>query len=316
MQQIFKNQKILLGFFVFFLSFYLVLSHVVFENSKNLQKNLVIIHGKNDTFLSDLSPAVFKIFSFGMWPMVVDWLWMQGLIIDDSLEHVKEGEKAPLFFYADYSSTLDPAFFDAMNYGGLLTMIVRDDYKSAEILLNKGEHFRRNELHKYPKKFQDYFWRESWSVPQHLSYLYLFENINIPNAKEALDAAIKIEGSPEYLKGLAAKFTTTRGQYETAIRIVQQMAERFKEQPKFYNRFMAHLNGLTMGFFLFELNEKFEEFKSNSKNKNKNTEDLLRDFLYLQGLRGVDPEGGRLYVDTNGKIRSTTPREKKGGLPY
>jgi len=182
-----------------------------------------------------------------------------------------------------------------------LLAVVRDDVLGARDLLLKAERFRTNDLSAYPKEFREEYWSKPWLISLQLAYLYLFELEDMPNAARAFREAANISGAPPYLLRLEKRLETKEGQYDVLLKLLRFLMGATVDE-KILSRFEKKIEAVQLGFFLFRLNQQFEEFRRKEKGS-------LGEFLKKSGLTGTDPVGGILSVDSSGKIISSSPRE-------
>lgn len=260
-----------------------------------------------------------KALSFGHWPSVVDWLWIQALQ-DPSLQPVAEGEQASIAPLLQLATDLDPAFFNGLYHGSILLSIVRSDGLSARDLLLKGEHFRSTELPGYPASFQDDEWRGAAGIPMLLGYVYLYDLEDLPAAAQFYRTAAAQPDAPVYLKQLSQRLRTREGQYESGIKFLTQMSSSEKD-PELRARILKRRDDLYLGLYLHELNQSFRQFLHRLPHYQSLSRVPAKDLnkfwmLYRKKFRVAkrDPFGGELQLDESGRIKSSTHRTKVFGL--
>jgi hypothetical protein len=228
--------------------------------------------------------------------------------------------RAPIYFDLDLATDLDPAFFEAYVEGGLLLGIIRDDVYGARDLLIKAQKFRKDDLPLYPAWFREKYWRQEWAVPLHLAYLELFELDNLPAASVFFREAAEISGAPSYLKGLASKLETRVGQYEVGIRLLNFMMAGEREKYAI-EKLTRKRDSLFLGQFLYQINEAFQTFlKANKDYRATHSitpakmEIYWKAFVRTQRVTLSDPFGGKVGIDSTGRVISTSLREKVFGF--
>ena len=265
------------------------------------------------------NPTMVKALTFGHWPAVVDWLWIRALQ-DPSLSHVPAGTHAPIFYDFDLATDLDPAFPEVFIYGANLLVVVRDDKTGAVELLKKGEHFRREELPNYPKEFYETYWKRGWWVPLTLGYTYLYELNDIVGAADAFSAAAKIPEAPEHLRSLGTRLKTRDGQFDVALNYLDMSIEQSKDE-RVIEGFEAKKKNLVLSKYIYDLNEDFVDFLQKQPDYRKGLsfnqaqlEKFWKRFQKETNTPRTDPLGGTLSVNDQGRITTTSEREKVFGL--
>lgn len=264
-------------------------------------------------------PRLFEALSFGHLPAAIDWLWLRSML-DPAISRIAKGTHAPIFYDLDLATDLDPAFFDAYANGANLLAVVRDDIEGAKILLEKGQRFVDQELPSYNDKFKKRYWRQVWAVPLIAAYVYLFELQDMPSADKAFRRAAEFEGAPPYLKLLSDRLKKPGGQYEVAMRLLNFMIEA-TDNAKSRAILEKRRESLFLGQYLFQLTAGFQEYLAQLpelKGKRPSQEEQLRKYWKLfrrdANVPDRDPWGGVIQLGVDGKITSTTPREKVYGL--
>jgi hypothetical protein len=265
------------------------------------------------------NPTLVKALSFGQWPMVVDMLWIRALQ-DPSLSHVPEGTHAPIFHDFDLATELDPAFAEVYIYGANMLVIIRNDKYGAAELLTKGEKFRKEELPHYPKEFFERYWRRGWWVPLTLGYTYLYELNDVARAARAFTEAAKMDGVPEHIRSLGTRLLTVEGQYDVALSLLDMLIQQQKDE-RVAEGLEKRKRNLLLSKYLYDLNSDFMEYLQKQPDYRKSLS-VSREGMQKFWLRfrketvtpATDPLGGVLSVNEQGKVVSSTPREKAFGL--
>jgi tetratricopeptide (TPR) repeat protein len=106
----------------------------------------------------------------------------------------------------DVTTTLDPQFIEAYEYGALILPEVRPE--AAVALLQKG-------ITANPT---------SWRLYQHLGYIY-WQRKEYDRASEAYAAGSKLPGAPAWMGAMAARMKAERGSRNAAREMYQHLAE-------------------------------------------------------------------------------------------
>ena len=158
--------------------------------------------------------------SLGFNGIVADWYWMRSLqyvgrkvlrnreqgIGDLQLDDLRPLNLKLLYPLLDRTTTLDPHFMAAYEYGGVVLPAI--DPEQAIQLLQKG--IARN-----PDK---------WRLYHHLGYIY-WKQQNYLKASEAYRTGGKVSGAPEWMEAMNARMQTTGGSRDTAREIYRRMRE-------------------------------------------------------------------------------------------
>lgn len=274
----------------------------------------------------DWDPRLAKALAFGHTASLVDSLWIRTLQ-ESGLTHVEKGQHAPAFYDLKLASLLDPAYFDLHLYGANYLSVIRRDGTGAEFLLLRAQDFRKQQLSNLGTSFRERFWNREWAIPFTLGFVYANELDDLPNAGKAYTEAGKLPGAPAFVGGLGEKLKTPRGQYEVAINYLAFVLKGAKEGSEYYERVFSRYQSAQVGYYLFDLNDRFQGFLHNQAwyEKRKGAipfERMQKEWEYFRryylpaGQGSVDPMGGELYLDSSGKILSKTEREKVFSLEY
>lgn len=250
-----------------------------------------------------LPPHLVKTMSFGMLPMVVDWLWIRA-IQDPAYTHVTEGTHPPAFYDIDLATKLDPAFFLGYWAGGSILVIVRDDVEGGKQILERGEEFRRTQLSSWSPELIAKHWPAQWQMLILLGYVHTFELKNLAEGIKYYRIAADTEGAGPILKRIASRMDEPDGLYVIGEKIVQALYNQSKERNdpiEAQEKLARQHKSLVVNHFVFNLNLEW------SKEKKKSAA-ALEAFLSRKSIVG-DMFGGRLFLGKDGKIDSTTDRD-------
>ncbi len=246
-------------------------------------------------------PDLYKILSFGNVPSAVDALLLK-FLVEDNIQHVEKGVTARVYYFLDLATDLDPAFFSLYTAGANFLAVIRNDKQAAFKLISKGETFRKNELPKYPESFRDAYWGDQWRIPFIKGYVYLFELGNITGAAEAYGELDKIVGAPPILRGMAQHFARSGGIYEIGQNVLKNMISN-EEDVNVRSELQLKQKSFSLSFDLFKLNEQFKAYKG-----------TWAQFKKEKKVPETDVFGGKVFLDANGKINTTTERMEVLGI--
>jgi hypothetical protein len=256
--------------------------------------------------LEKWNPLLYRTMSFGHLPAAVDWLWMRSLQ-DPSYSHVPEGVHPPAFYDLDLATDLDDAYYDAYIDGALHLVVVRDDEAGAEALLLKADRFRREKLSEYGEDFRERFWIEPWQVPMILGYVYLLELYDVPKAAAAFTEASQFEQAPLHVKMMVERLKKPGGIYEVAFRLVDTLNKTTKDD-RLREEFNRKRHSIQVLAYLDQVERSFREMVS-SKWSRLDRDSQWTKFLSSNPRLARDPWGGRLGLDEQGRVTTTTPYE-------
>ncbi len=162
-----------------------------------------------------LQGSKIKGFTLGFNGLMADWYWMQALqYIGDkvtnskdaniNLENLRPLNPRLLYPLLDNATSLDPQFLTAYSYGAIVLPAI--DSQLAIKIAEKGITNNPNE----------------WRLYQHLGYIY-WRLKDFDKASESYQKGSQIEGSPSFMRMMAAQMKTQGGSRQTARIMYQQM---------------------------------------------------------------------------------------------
>jgi hypothetical protein len=255
------------------------------------------------------NPLVHKVLSFGHLPVVVDSIWIRAVVDGDTTRFTKETGHSAQFYAFKLLTELDPSFFTAYWVGGNLLAIVRDDPKGAVEVLENGMNFLRDVYPGTTDEFRKRHWPSAWYIPYFLGYVYLFELQNIHKAAEALKELNKYPDTPFLWAGVAKKLEKPEGIYDLGLNYINHLAVT-AQTKEIAENFLKRKKDLLLSRHLFSLNREFESFLK----KERPTKIVFEKFVRSKSISLKDPFGGDIFINSHGKIDSSTPRQKVLGL--
>jgi hypothetical protein len=269
--------------------------------------------------LNRFNPTLVRTLSFGYLPVAIDWILIQCLV-DTTMNKVVPGQHTLFYYKLELMTDLDPESLETYLMGGNLLAVIQEDGIGAKNLLMKGYHFLKNELSSYPQNFQTQYWSQPWRIPMLQAYVHLFVLEDIHQASLAFHDAAQYSDAPAYLARLEKRFQRPGGEYEVALKLV-----KFLENTTRDERVIAELrkksDNLFKGQYLFELNQAFLNFlrtqqgyqKTESFSKDQ-MQNYWKDFLRTSQTPEQDPWRGSIYLNSIGKVETTTPHVGVFGL--
>lgn len=282
------------------------------------------VHGQVATVVAEAppplwTPPAYRVMSFGNFPVVVDWIWLQALL-DPALSRLGPSVRSSQYYRFDLVTDLDPGNFGAYFSGGNLLVVIRDDAVGARDLLLKSEDFRKKVLATMPASYREGPWRNSWKLNALLAYTYLFEFHDLPKAAVAFKAGGETPGAPPYLKNLGERLSRPGGEYEVGLRLLNFMLLGAKTDPEI-QKLTQQRTWLFVAQYVADLNRGFADFLRKEPRYRVGTsvrDDQMRAYLkkYFRdvGVSFRDPWGGTLSLDESGRIVTTTAYQKVFGL--
>jgi hypothetical protein len=256
---------------------------------------------------SRMDPALARVASAGHVNSLVDWLWMQ-VLTDTNIHHV-QGTHPRLYHRLQLATDLDPLFYELYPDGATLLAVIRDDGPGARDILEKGAAFARDHLPAYPDEFKMQFWPRPWQLFLYLGYVYIYELDDLTRGGQALTEASRYPGAPSYLSSLARRLSAPDGHYEVAEGLVRFLLDATRDE-KLREKYADKLRSLEVSRFIRDLNARYARWSARSGTRARD----LKAFLREEGLGEVDPWGGRLTLDSSGRLGTSTPRQKVFGL--
>jgi tetratricopeptide (TPR) repeat protein len=179
-----------------------------------------------------------KYISLGNRRMFADWIWVQTLLESD-LEHYKRNDLNN-WMYIRFNTilTLDPKFLEAYQFGGQYLSIIKDDDLGAIDIYTKG-------LSMYP---EDYFL--IWNTGFH----YYYELGDYEAAAKLFEKILYHKRSPNYLPSILAKLKNKGGDYETALKILENSFQKSPDNSPMKYKFAQNILSLKVSHDLNCLN--------------------------------------------------------------
>ena len=127
---------------------------------------------------------------------------------------IERKERFPqLYQLVDITTSLDPQFLDAYQYGGLFLSIARQ-YANAIAIYEKGVAANPN----------------AWQLPHDLGRLYFLELRDYPQALHWWTIADRLPGRPHYIPRFLIRLQAKVGHVETALELWQQMYKQSENE--------------------------------------------------------------------------------------
>lgn len=240
---------------------------------------------------SFMIPApVLKIVTLDFHGVASDYLFLNSLVFIGSTHERKEKPRVKpwewkwLYSMFDASTDLDPYFFDPYYIANAqLTwnaMMIEED----NLLLEKG------------CKYRD--WDSTLPFFVGFNYFYFLQD-NLNARKWLLEASKRPDAQPMYAS-LAAKLTYEKKRTENAISFFEEMSRR-TEDEELKKKYETRLNFLRQ---VLKVENAVEIYKKKFDRKPADLHTLIRAGMLHE--IPVDPYGGQLYLNFDGKVKSTS----------
>lgn len=189
------------------------LSHGLSQNRRDVANS----SGEEQLYLNGRSARRMSLAFNGL---AADWYWMRSLqyvgrkVVKYEDEHGGQFDLINLSTLdlrllpslLDVTTTLDPQFIPAYQYGAVILPEINAD--AAIALLNKG-------IAANPS---------SWRLRQHLGYIY-WQRQDYARASEVYEAGAKLSGAPAWMAAMAARMKAEGGSRESAREMYQRLYE-------------------------------------------------------------------------------------------
>lgn len=197
---------------------------------------------------------IIRLFVGNHLPSFVDGILLR-FLGDDRMTLLRQGERSELGFDLLLASELDPRFLDLYLSGATILSIVRDDYVSANGLMERADEFRLNQLPKYSTKFRASHWPRASRINLQIYYLNTYDQFNVERALKALNT-LRIEDDPlPILVQLKERSQSTEGIFEVGMRMMEQ-ALRSNKHESLKELLMQKLNFLRLNYWYYQLKTK------------------------------------------------------------
>ena len=251
---------------------------------------VVALMPKNEDTAYVTPPAISKITSLEFHGLASDYLFLKALVFLGSTGErserpkVKEWEWKWLYKTLDASSTLDPYFLDPYYIANAFltwdAFMIRED----NLLLERGSEHRT--------------WDSTLPFFIGFNYFYFLQD-NI-NARKWLLEASERPGAPPMYAELAVKLANEKKRTENAISFLEEMTKKTDDET------LKKKYAVRISFFkgVLQVEQAVERYKRKFRRQPSDLHSLVQAGL-LQEVP-ADPYGGKLYLDLEGRVKSTS----------
>jgi hypothetical protein len=260
----------------------------VFSLGKVTEGFKLLPKSEDSTFM--LPAPVLKIAALDFHGIVSDILFLNSLVFVGSTHERKERPRVKpwewkwLYSMLDASTGLDPYFLDPYYFANAQFTWEALMIDENNLLLEKGS------------KYRD--WDSSLPFYIGFNFFYFLQD-NLNARKWLLEASKRPDAQPMYAS-LAAKLGYEKKRTENAISFLEEMSRRTddEELKKKYETRLAFLRQV------LKIEKAVESYKKKYGRKPADIRALIQTGM-LQDIP-TDPYGGQLYLDLDGKVKSTS----------
>ncbi len=238
-----------------------------------------------------MMPApILKIVTLDFHGVVSDYLFLNSLVFVGSTQERKERPRVKpwewrwLYYTLDASTALDPYFLDPYYLANAqLTwdaLMIEED----NLLLEKGSKYR------------------DWDsmLPFYIGFNYFYFLQDNLHARKWLLEASKRPDAPSLYAYLAARLSYEKKRTENSISFLEEMSRRAEDET-LKKKYEHRLDFLRQ---VLKVENAVEAYKKKHGRKPADIHVLVQNGM-LQEIP-ADPYGGQLYIDFNGKVKSTS----------
>lgn len=266
---------------------FLTIVHV-FSLGKVSEGFKLLPKGEDSSFM--ISAPVLKIASLDFHGVTSDILFLNSLVFIGSTQErqerprVKPWEWKWLYYTLDASTNLDPYFLDPYYFANAQLTWEAHMIEENNLLLEKGS------------KYRD--WESILPFYIGFNYFYFLQD-NVNARKWLLEASKRPDAQPLYAS-LAAKLSYVKKRTENAISFLEEMSKRTEDEElkKKYDKRLDFLHQV------LKVENAVETYKKNFGRKPADIHALIQARMLHE--IPADPYGGQLYVDFDGKVKSTS----------
>ncbi|HTL10853.1 MAG TPA: hypothetical protein VL588_00095 [Bdellovibrionota bacterium] len=276
------------------------------QASGNLAGRLKIPGTQKSGTVQKWDPRVVHWMASGYSLAVADGLWIR-FLQGEELSWVASGVRAGSFYDLDLATDLDPWFFDPYQAGAAHLVVIRNDIDGGQALLDKA---MRLSSEAEPGRVAA-LWPDLWWLHLELAYLKLFERKDLLAAARHFEAASRSSRAPAYLRHLTARLNSPGGIEEVGAKVLEFFIRQATD-PVLRDRYLEQRRSLAVIMYVRALRSEFNRFRAGA---GEGPRGAWPRFLSARVPSGLDPWGGRLFLNPSDLPDSDTPREPVLGLP-
>jgi tetratricopeptide (TPR) repeat protein len=259
-----------------------------FSLGKITEEEKRIPRDENSAYL--IPAPILKLTTFEFRGLASDYLFLKSLVfIGSTMERTEKPRVKPwewkwVYALIDASSDLDPYFYDPYYFAnGNFTwdgMMIQE----TNMLLEKGMRYR------------------DWDprLPFFIGFNYFYFLQDNTTARKYLLEASQRPAAPQIYADLASRLSYEKKRTENAIGFLEELTRRTDDES-LRKRYETRLTFLRA---VLHVEEAVKQYKKEYGRKPSRIDDLIKTGLLREVP--VDPSGGSLYLDSDGRVRSTS----------
>jgi hypothetical protein len=250
-------------------------------------------NGKDSSFM--IPAPILKIAALDFRGIASDYLFLNSLVFIGSTAERKERPRVKvwewkwLYYTLDASTSLDPYFLDPYYFANAQLTWDAHMIEENNLLLEKGSKYR------------------DWDplIPFFIGFNYFYFLQDNLNARIWLLEASRRPDAPSLFASLATKLGYQENRTENAISFIEEMSKRTEDQ-ELKNKYETRLVFLRQ---VLKVEKAVEAYKKRFGKKPGDIRALIR--VGMLHEIPADPYGGQLYVDFDGKVKSTSELQQE-----
>lgn len=260
----------------------------VFLLGKATDEFKLLPKGKDSSFM--IPTPILKIVTLDFHGIASDYLFLNALVFIGSVGERKERPRVKpwewkwLYYTLDASTSLDPYFLDPYYLANAQLTWDALMINETNLLLEKGSKYR------------------DWdsSLPFYIGFNYFYFLQDNLNARTWLLEASRRPDAPALYASLAAKLSYQKKRTENSISFIEEMAKKTEDQ-ELKQKYEIRLDFLRQ---VLKVENAVEAYKKRFGKKPTDIHALIR--IGMLHEIPADPYGGQLYLDFDGKVKSTS----------
>lgn len=237
-----------------------------------------------------LRPVVARTVSKPFLPLLIDLYWLRTLNaigLEESIE-----KNRALYDYGRTLIELDPRFYTVYTYVGL--NVTYRTGRTTWVNADLAEDMFKRGIEQFPRDMR---------LHLYLGYTLYYVERKYKEASAVFLAGSKLEGAPGWMAPLAARLLSTSGEANEALAIARKLLdETTDEQAR--AEFEKRIAELEVEVVLQQVDAAIQRFVEKYQQKPASIDQLVAEGLYRGPL--VDPSGGQVYLDKDGRAFSTS----------
>ncbi|HEY3347179.1 MAG TPA: hypothetical protein VGK71_06110 [Nitrospirota bacterium] len=280
------------GTAIYWVAIFFAVGAAVFALQSQIDSTKEAAYRETDSFLYLPDADHLKIASLGYENTVADILWIK-VVIQSGEKKISSRGYDWMYKALDTLTTLDPVFVTPYEMGALMLTIVADKVDLSDKLLEKGVIYNT----------------DVWQLYFYLGFNKFFFDKDYLAAAKNMEKAASIKGSPPYTSLLASRLYVQAEDPVYALDFLEKMYSSSKDE-RMREEIGKRMHLLEAQVIVNELQKAADYFKEKAGRAPESLGEMARAGL----IKAVPPEpnGGRFYIDTDGKVKSSAVKENLG----